>query len=188
MVWYTCETLPLSVHLSSSCQYTTCQAFGSEEMTFTFFPGRVWHSSTSQLSCSGKATTRVEKDKRYRKRYGDRCSNQDVFVICFSVSSPESYENVRAKWIGEVTTQITFFWNKICICVYPFSLQIRHHAPQCPVLLVGTKVEKADPKHLSMVFYQVDLREDEATIADLKAKEQSPITRKQGKWLARELG
>ena len=41
---------------------------------------------------------------------------------------------------------------------------------------------------LSVVLYQVDLREDEATMAALKAKGQSPITQKQGKWLARELG
>ena len=41
---------------------------------------------------------------------------------------------------------------------------------------------------LSVVLYQVDLREDKATMAALKAKGQSLITQKQGKWLARELG
>ena len=29
-------------------------------------------------------------------------SIQDIFLVCFSVNTPDSYENVRAKWIGEV--------------------------------------------------------------------------------------
>lgn len=43
----------------------------------------------------------------------------DVFLVCFSVVSPSSYENVRAKWSPEVT----------------------HHCPTVPRLLVGTKVD-----------------------------------------------
>jgi len=43
----------------------------------------------------------------------------DIFLVCFSVNTPDSYENVKAKWIGEV----------------------RHHAPHIPVVLVGTKVD-----------------------------------------------
>jgi len=74
----------------------------------------------------------------------------DIFLVCFSVNTPDSYENVKAKWIPEV----------------------RHHAPTCPVVLVGTKV---------------DLRKDEKTITDLKAKGQSPISLEQGEKLAREL-
>ncbi|KAK6485912.1 rho-related GTP-binding protein RhoG-like [Huso huso] len=41
----------------------------------------------------------------------------NVFVICFSIASPPSYENVRHKWHPEVT----------------------HHCPNTPILLVGTK-------------------------------------------------
>ncbi|XP_035872618.1 rho-related GTP-binding protein RhoG-like [Phyllostomus discolor] len=41
----------------------------------------------------------------------------NIFVICFSISSPSSYDNVRHKWYPEVT----------------------HHCPNVPVLLVGTK-------------------------------------------------
>jgi len=48
----------------------------------------------------------------------------DVFLVCFSVISPASYENVRAKWIPE----------------------IKHHNPTTPVLLVGTKIDLRDDK------------------------------------------
>jgi small GTP-binding protein len=41
----------------------------------------------------------------------------DVFLVCFSIISPASFENVRSKW-------------------YP---EIQHHCPGTPILLVGTK-------------------------------------------------
>jgi len=48
----------------------------------------------------------------------------DVFLICFSLVSPPSYENVRTKW-------------------YP---EISHHAPSTAILLVGTKLDlREDP-------------------------------------------
>lgn len=46
----------------------------------------------------------------------------DVFLVCFSVTSPSSYENVREKWLPEV----------------------RHHCPGVPCLIVGTQVDLRD--------------------------------------------
>lgn len=46
----------------------------------------------------------------------------DVFLICFSIISPASFENVRAKWYPEVS----------------------HHCPNTPIVLVGTKVDLRD--------------------------------------------
>jgi len=43
----------------------------------------------------------------------------DVFLICFSVVSPPSFENARAKWNPE----------------------INHHCPKVPKILVGTKTD-----------------------------------------------
>jgi len=48
----------------------------------------------------------------------------DVFLICFSLTSPASYENVRAKWFPEVS----------------------HHCPNTPIILVGTKLDLRDDK------------------------------------------
>jgi Ras-related C3 botulinum toxin substrate 1 len=46
----------------------------------------------------------------------------DVFLICFSLVSPNSFHNVADKW-------------------YP---EISHHAPGVPKILVGTKVDLRD--------------------------------------------
>merc|ERR1712096_347999 len=41
----------------------------------------------------------------------------DVFLVCFSVTSQASYENVKTKWVEEIS----------------------HHCPGVPILLIGTK-------------------------------------------------
>uniref|UniRef100_A0A7S2RVX7 Uncharacterized protein n=1 Tax=Mucochytrium quahogii TaxID=96639 RepID=A0A7S2RVX7_9STRA len=46
----------------------------------------------------------------------------DVFLICFSIISPSSFENVKSKW-------------------YP---EISHHATGVPFILVGTKIDLRD--------------------------------------------
>jgi GTPase SAR1 family protein len=65
--------------------------------------------------------------------------------------SPPSFENVRTKW-------------------YP---EISHHAPNTPIILVGTKL---------------DLREDRETIEKLREKRMSVITYPQGLQMAKEVG
>lgn len=46
----------------------------------------------------------------------------DVFLVCFSVVSPSSFENVREKWVPEIT----------------------HHCQKTPFLLVGTQIDLRD--------------------------------------------
>jgi Ras-related C3 botulinum toxin substrate 1 len=48
----------------------------------------------------------------------------DVFLVGFSVISPASFENVRAKWVPEIT----------------------HHCPNAPIILVGTKLDMRDDR------------------------------------------
>jgi len=74
----------------------------------------------------------------------------DVFLICFSIISPASFENVRAKWVPE----------------------IKHHNPNTPCLLVGTKL---------------DLRDDKETLDRLAEKKLAPITYEQGMQMAKEI-
>jgi len=65
----------------------------------------------------------------------------DVFIICFSLVSPPSFENVRSKW-------------------YP---EISHHAPSTATLLIGTKldlredmatIEKLRERRMAPIQYQ----------------------------------
>ncbi|BHF59328.1 Rho GTPase [Sparganum proliferum] len=46
----------------------------------------------------------------------------DIFLICFSVVNPASFENAREKWYGE----------------------LQHHCPNVPFLLVGTQSDLRD--------------------------------------------
>ena len=46
----------------------------------------------------------------------------DVFLVCFSLISPSSFENIKTKWIPEIS----------------------HHCPNVPFLLVGTKLDLRD--------------------------------------------
>lgn len=46
----------------------------------------------------------------------------DVFLVCFSVVSPASFENIKEKWIPEV----------------------QHHCPGVPHLIVGTQIDLRD--------------------------------------------
>ncbi|KAG2212363.1 hypothetical protein INT47_001724 [Mucor saturninus] len=75
----------------------------------------------------------------------------DVFLCCFSLISPPSFENVKTKW-------------------YP---EISHHAPNIPIILVGTKL---------------DLREDRDTIERLREKRMAPISYAQGLVMAKDIG
>uniref|UniRef100_A0A8C6QB35 Cell division control protein 42 homolog n=1 Tax=Nannospalax galili TaxID=1026970 RepID=A0A8C6QB35_NANGA len=46
----------------------------------------------------------------------------DIFLMCCSVVSPSSFENVKEKWVTEIT----------------------HHCPKTPFLLVGTQIDLRD--------------------------------------------
>ncbi|EIW61838.1 CC42_CANAL CELL division control protein 42 [Trametes versicolor FP-101664 SS1] len=50
----------------------------------------------------------------------------DVFLVCFSVTSPASFENVKEKWFPEV----------------------RHHCPGVPCIIVGTQIDLRDDRQV----------------------------------------
>merc|ERR1712065_134362 len=48
----------------------------------------------------------------------------DVFLVCFSIVSPTSFQNVKTKWVPEV----------------------KHHCPDTKLILVATKMDLRDDK------------------------------------------
>lgn len=91
----------------------------------------------------------------------------DVFLVCFSVVSPSSFENVKEK-VRNNARKITIFQQTF----FQWVPEITHHCQKTPFLLVGT---------------QVDLRDDGATIEKLAKNKQKPISVEQGEKLAKEL-
>ena len=112
-------------------------------------PGRLRQAQASLISSNSRfnlffhSSKKIEanpKNLRQSKSY-NHFNLQDVFLICFSVVDPTSLENVRSKW-------------------YP---EISHHAPDVPIILVGTKL---------------DLRNDVAYVQKMRGKSppQEPVT------------
>lgn len=57
----------------------------------------------------------------------------DIFLLCFAITSPSSFENIKEKWVGE----------------------IKHHCPTTPFLLVGTQCDlRDDPVALEQLMRQ----------------------------------
>jgi len=74
----------------------------------------------------------------------------DVFIIAFSIISPQSFDNVKSKWFPE----------------------IQHHAPEVPIILVGTKS---------------DLRNDQAMIQTLASKGYHMVTAEEAQQRHKEI-
>lgn len=77
--------------------------------------------------------------------------DSNVFLLTFSITSQYSYDNVVSKWVPE----------------------IRHHCPDVPILLVGTKV---------------DLRDDPEALEKLSQKKQKMLQYSDGVNLAKQIG
>lgn len=75
----------------------------------------------------------------------------DIFLLCFAVCNWPSFANVKDRWYVE----------------------IKHHCPNTPIILVGTKI---------------DLRDDEATLEELAKQDKKPITAAEAEALVKELG
>ncbi|KAG9264911.1 rho-related GTP-binding protein RhoG-like [Astyanax mexicanus] len=45
-------------------------------------------------------------DQDFNQLLTKLCSETDVFIICFSIASPVSYENVKCKWYPESMGQV----------------------------------------------------------------------------------
>jgi Ras-related C3 botulinum toxin substrate 1 len=95
----------------------------------------------------------------------------DVFLICFSIVSPPSFDNVKAKVRDSHLDEHVKgrLWANERRQWYP---EIDHHAPNIPIILVGTKL---------------DLREDPATLDSLRQKRMEPVSYDQALICAKEI-
>ena len=97
----------------------------------------------------------------------------DVFLVCFSVVNPSSYENVKSKWYNE----------------------IKYYCPDTPIILVGTKADLRDDLytlerlHVNFFLHLVVLFNFlyEKNIS-LKMRHMLPITSQKGIAMAHEIG
>ncbi|XP_049322958.1 rho-related GTP-binding protein RhoG-like [Astyanax mexicanus] len=97
----------------------------------------VFDNYSSEITVDSKSFTLNLWDTAGREDYDQLRSlsypQTDVFIICFSIASPASYENVKCKWYPEVC----------------------HYCPNAPLLLVGTQMDKReDPSTLKKLKEQ----------------------------------
>jgi GTPase SAR1 family protein len=107
----------------------------------------------------------------------------DVFVLCFSLGHPDSFENVKEKVVLlRVRTQCAQPCPRACCepalsgaesCFVQWFPELHHHAPGVPIVLVGTGL---------------DLREDPKFLGELRRKGQAPISTTQGEQMRRDIG
>ncbi|KMU84468.1 cell division control protein 42 [Coccidioides immitis H538.4] len=100
--------------------------------TTNAFPGEyiptVFDNYSASVMVDGKPISlglgilQVQED--YDKVTSSVVSSDRCLLICFSIVSPPSFDNVKTKW-------------------YP---EIEHHAPGVPIILVGTKLDLRDDK------------------------------------------
>ncbi|GLE02654.1 hypothetical protein PINS_up011495 [Pythium insidiosum] len=102
---------------SSRTRPTRFQASTSRQCSTTTAPTS-WSTPSRSTSGSGIRLGQEDYDRLRPLSY----PQTDVFLICFSVVSRTSFENVKSKWLPE----------------------IRHHAPGVPFILVGTKLDLRD--------------------------------------------
>lgn len=98
-----------------------------------------------------------------------------MFLVCFSVVSPSSFENIKEKWVPEIT----------------------HHCPKTPFLLVcfikflivWCRIDEKNSNFETFIKVgtQADLRDDQTMIEKLAKNKQKPITVEQGDKLAKDL-
>lgn len=90
----------------------------------------------------------------------------DVFLICFSVVNPSSYENVKTQWVPELKVG-----GGDAVAVVPWRVDsklLQHHCQSAHTIIVGTKT---------------DLRSDPSR----KPADAEPFTKEDGERLAKDV-
>ena len=121
----------------------------------------------SAAACSWAKGRRLTKKCFFRLRPLSY-PQTDVFLICFAVVSPSSYDNINQRWLPEIKVN-GFLPKNISVLI----LSRQHHNPDTPIILVGLKI---------------DLREDKTTLAELSEKGVKPISTAEGQAIGKEIG
>ena len=121
----------------------------------------------------------------------------DVFLLCFSITNPTSFENVRTKWYPEIASHAPG--------ADPASSSLRRRVASMasegrsvvvgregPLQRVRDVPHTVDATHTGVPFILVgtklDLRNDPETVARLQQKRRMPVNSEDGMQLAREPG
>lgn len=79
----------------------------------------------------------------------------DVILMCFSVDSPDSLENIPEKW----TPEVSFPYKAkgyIFFSSFQTFLQVKHFCPNVPIILVGNKKDlRNDPNTIRVSSYNI---------------------------------
>ncbi len=95
-------------------------------MFISFLPSHRFDNYSENMSVNGKFVSLNLWDTAGQEDY-DRLRplsypQTDVFIVCFSVISPNSFDHVQHKWVPEIS----------------------HHCPNVPIVLVGNKIDLRD--------------------------------------------
>jgi len=104
----------------------------------------VFDNFTTAVEVDGRMINYALWDTAGQEEYARlRCLSYpetDVFLLCFSVISPSSFDNIKSKW-------------------YP---EISHHCPEAKKIVVGTKIDLRNNKET-----MDNLREEKLPTADM---------------------
>jgi small GTP-binding protein len=78
----------------------------------------------------------------------------DVFLVCYSTVSPTSFDNIRRRWLPEIT----------------------HHAPSVPFMLVGTKCDLKSGRPAEQVVSPLEVQKLQSEFGNPDAIECSSMT------------
>lgn len=100
----------------------------------------IFENYNCNVMCNGKPMNLVLYDTAGQEDFAHlRCLSYpqtDVFIICFSIISPYSFDNILSVWAPEV----------------------KKHCPDAPIVLVGTKLDLRNDKNMEAQLQARGLR------------------------------
>lgn len=122
-----------------------------------------------------------------------------MILMCFSVDSPDSLENIPEKWTPEV--RVLRCRNTNCSLIsLSFVRQVKHFCPNVPIILVGNKKDlRNDPNTIKVRFRivpgvivsicnsQFKLFAFSVVVQELSKMKQEPVKPQEGRAMAEKI-